>query len=225
MIPLYVGFDPREAACYHVFTQSVIERSSQPVAFIPLHAPLLQNFDGQQDGTNAFIYSRFLVPYLSGYDGFALFVDGDMVVLDDIAKLWALRDPSKAIQVVKHDYKTKHPRKYIGTPLEADNLDYPGKNRSSVILYNCGHPKNRRLTRELVAEAGGQFLHRFSWLADDDIGELPEDWNVLVGEQDASLASLLHYTLGAPGFTHYQNCDGAEHWHRAKRSALRMIGE
>jgi lipopolysaccharide biosynthesis glycosyltransferase len=225
MITIYAGYDPREAACYHVWCQSVIDRASEPVAFIPLHAPLLQNFDGQQDGTNAFIYSRFLVPSLCGYEGFALFVDGDMVVLDDIAKLWALRDPSKAIQVVKHTYKTKHPRKYIDTPMESDNMDYPGKNRSSVILWNCGHPKNRRLTRELVGEAGGQFLHRFSWLADDDIGELPAEWNVLVGEQDAALASILHYTLGAPGFSHYAHCDGADHWHRAKRNAMHMIGE
>jgi hypothetical protein len=105
--------------------------------------------------------------------------------------------------------------------MEADNLDYPGKNRSSVILWNCGHPKNRRLTRELVGEAGGQFLHRFSWLADEDIGELPQEWNALVGEQDVSLASLLHFTLGVPGIDHYAHCDGAEHWHRAKRNALK----
>ena len=222
MIPIYCGFDPREAVAYHVWTQSVIERSSEPVAFIPLHAPLLQNFDGQRDGTNAFIYSRFLVPYLSGYEGFALFVDGDMVVLDDIAKLWAMGDASYALQVVKHSYTTKHPRKYIGTKMESDNLDYPGKNRSSVMLWNCGHPKNRRLTRELVGEAGGQFLHRFSWLSDEDIGELPQEWNALVGEQDASLASLLHFTLGIPAIDHYAHCDGAEHWHRAKRNALKF---
>jgi lipopolysaccharide biosynthesis glycosyltransferase len=220
-IPIYVGYDAREAVAYHVWTQSVIERASEPVAFIPLHAPLLQNFDGQQDGTNAFIYSRFLVPYLCGYEGFALFVDGDMVVLDDIAKLWAMRDASYAMQVVKHVYTTKHPRKYIGTAMESENLDYPGKNRSSVILWNCGHPKNRRLTRELVGEAGGQFLHRFSWLADDDIGELPAEWNALSLEQDLSCASLIHYTCGIPGIAHYEHCDGAEHWHRAKRNALK----
>lgn len=224
-VRLFIGFDPREAACYHVFAQSVIDKASLPVSFHPLHKPMLDGFDGQQDGTNAFIYSRFLVPYLCGYEGFAIFVDGDMVCMEDIAKLWELRDSSKAIQVVKHDYKTRHPRKYIGTPMESDNIDYPGKNRSSVIIWNCGHSKNRRLTRELVGEAGGQFLHRFSWLADDDIGELPPEWNVLVGEQDASLASLLHYTLGAPGFSHYAHCDGAENWHRAKRNAMHMIGE
>lgn len=224
-IPFYVGYDPREAACYHVFCQSVIERSSLPVAFIPLHGPMLQGFDGQQDGSNAFIYSRFLVPYLCGYDGFALFADGDMVAKEDIAKLWDLCDPSKAVQVVKHDYKTKNPRKYLGTPMEADNVDYPGKNRSSLILWNCGHPRNRILTRELVSEAGGQFLHRFAWLADSDIGELPPEWNALALEQDLSAASLIHYTCGAPGFSAYRHCDGAENWHRAKKAAMHMAGE
>src|SRR5688572_7905763 len=139
-VPLYVGFDPREAACYHVFTQSVIERASVPVSFIPLHGPMLNKFDGQKDGSNAFIYSRFLVPYLQNFNGWAIFADGDMVMLDDIANLWAMRSQfmfNKGVAVVPHDYKTKHPRKYIGTPMEAVNVDYPGKNRSSLILWNC----------------------------------------------------------------------------------------
>jgi lipopolysaccharide biosynthesis glycosyltransferase len=227
-VPLFVGFDPREAAAYHVFCQSVLERSTIPVSFIPLHKNLLSGFDGQRDGTNAFIYSRFLVPYIQNYRGWALFCDGDMVMLDDIAKLWALRESfsfNKAIAVVKHDYQTSHQRKYIGTPLEADNLDYPGKNRSSVILWNCDHFANRRLTPEVVSESPGSFLHRFQWLSDDQIGELPPEWNALAGEQDISMASLVHYTLGAPGFSYYKDCDGARHWHKAKANAMHMIGE
>src|SRR5690606_36000298 len=93
---------------------------------------------GQRDGTNAFIYSRFLIPYLQNYKGWALFVDGaDMIVKGDLAELWALRDKAKAVQVVKHDYRTKHPRKYVGTQMEADNRDYPCKNWSSVMVINC----------------------------------------------------------------------------------------
>jgi lipopolysaccharide biosynthesis glycosyltransferase len=224
-IPAYIGFDPREAAAYHVFTQSVIERASVPVSFIPLHSSCLNDFDGQRDGTNAFIYSRFLVPYLQNFTGWALFFDGDMVLLDDIAKLWALREHNlfdKALCVVKHDYRTKHARKYIGTRMEADNLDYPGKNRSSVILWNCDHYANRILTPELVKESPGSFLHRFQWLKESQIGELPADWNVLVEEQDASSASLLHYTLGVPGIDYYKYCDGADHWHRARKNAMRV---
>lgn len=221
-IPLYVGFDPREAACYHVFCQSVIERTSISVAFTPLHSPMLAGFDGQRDGTNAFIYSRFIVPSLQGYQSFALFCDGDMVLLEDLAKLWALCDSKKAVQVVKHDYKTKYPRKYIGTSMESDNVDYPGKNRSSVILWNCGHPANRILTPEFVQESPGSFLHRFQWLKEDQIGELPAEWNALSQEQDISCASLVHYTLGAPGISYYDKCDGADHWHRARKNALKV---
>jgi lipopolysaccharide biosynthesis glycosyltransferase len=228
-IPLYVGFDQREAGGYATFCQSVIERASVPVSFIPLHGPMLAGFDGQKDGTNAFIYSRFLIPYLQNYRGWAIFMDGsDMVCLDDIAKLWAMREQfmfNKALAVVKHDYKTKHDRKYIGTPMEADNADYPGKNRSSVILWNCEHYANRRLTPELVQESPGSFLHRFQWVNDDQIGELPAEWNALSGEQDISLASLVHFTLGSPGFKHYANCDGARHWHKARANAAHMIGE
>ena len=105
MITVYVGYDPREAAVYHVFCQSVIEHASGPVSFVPLHQDLL-NIDGQQDGSNAFIYSRYLVPHLNNHEGWAMFFDGDMIVTDDIYKLYNLRDERYAVQVVKHDYKT-----------------------------------------------------------------------------------------------------------------------
>jgi len=227
-IPLYIGYDPREAACYHVFCQSVLDKATVPVAFHPLHSPMLADFDGQKDGSNAFIYSRFLPPYLQNFSGWAIFADGDMVVMEDIAKLWALREQfafDKAVAVVQHDYKTKHQRKYIGTPMEADNASYPRKNWSSVILWNCAHAANRLLTPEFITESPGSFLHRFSWLKDSQIGELPPEWNALSMEQDTGAASLIHYTLGAPGFAHYAHCDASEPWHRAKRHAMHMIGE
>ena len=223
MIPLFVGFDQREAIAYHVFCQSVIEHSSIPVQFIPLHGPMLSNFDGQQDGTNAFIYSRYLIPSLQGHAGWAIFCDGDMIVKDDIAKLWALRDDRFAAMVVKHDYRTKHPRKYLGTPLENDNVDYPRKNWSSVTLWNCGHPSNRILSRNFVAEAGGKFLHRFTWLRDEEIGELPQEWNHLVLEYPWADAKLMHHTLGTPAFRAYSNSDIA--WKRYLNNALHAEGE
>lgn len=228
-VRIYCGYDPRESLGYHVFTQSILDKASIPVEFIPLHKPMLENFDGQRDGTNAFIYSRFLVPYLQNYRGWAIFADAcDMVVCEDIAKLWNIREQyafNKAVCVVKHDYKTKHPRKYVGTPMEADNLDYPRKNFSSLILWNCNHSANMRLTPEVVRDSPGSFLHRFQWLSDDQIGDLPAEWNCLVGEQDCSLPYLAHYTLGSPGFSGYKNCALAEHFHRAKKHALNMEGE
>ena len=227
VIRLFVGFDPREAAAYHVFCQSVIERATRPVAFYPLHRSMLNDFDGQRDGTNAFIFSRYLVPYLCGYTGQAIFMDGDMACLEDIASLWDMRNTqyfNKAVSVVKHDYKTKFNRKYIGTPIENDNIDYPRKNWSSVMLWNCGHYANQILTPEYVSEASGHLLHRFSWLRDEQIGDLPPQWNRLACEQASTDAKLIHYTLGVPGIPHYADCDGAEHWHDAKRRAMHIIG-
>ena len=225
MLPIYVGYDPREACAYHVFCQSVIEHARSPVSFIPLHEPMLDGFDGQQDGTNAFIYSRYLVPYLNGFHGAAVFVDGDMHVNCDINDLIDLFDPDKAVQVVKHDYQSRFKRKYIGSPLENDNVNYPRKNWSSVMIFNCAHPSNRLLTPEFVGSAGGALLHRFEWLNDDEIGELPREWNHLCGEYPASEAHLYHHTLGVPGFEHYQAATGATDWNGYLVRSLRLEGE
>ena len=224
MIPLYIGYDSRESVAYHVFCQSVLEHCSQPVAFIPLHDRMLSNFDGQQDGTNAFIFSRYLVPMLNGYDGWAMFVDGDMTVQSDLAELWAMRNDKYAAMVVKHDYKTRHYWKYVGTPMTNANVDYPRKNWSSVVLWNCGHPANRLLSRKFVAEAGGKMLHRFDWLRDEEIGDLPAEWNHLVLEyEDDPKAKLLHHTLGSPAIEHYSRSDPS--WHRYLSKALHLEGE
>ena len=224
-INLYVGYDPREAVVFTVFNQSVIKYTSIPVSICPLHQDAL-NFDGQQDGTNAFIFSRYLVPYLQDYKGWALFADGDMLITEDLKNLWDLRDDKYAVQVVKHDYKTKHYRKYINSPMESDNLDYPKKNWSSVMLFNCGHPANKILTKELVSEAGGAFLHRFQWLTDDEVGELPVEWNHLVGEyKENPDAKLVHFTLGAPCFHHYYEDEYSGEWSNHLLNSINAVGE
>jgi hypothetical protein len=207
VIRIFTGYDKREALGWQVFCRSLIEQSSQQVSITPI--------GGQQwDGTNAFTYSRFLVPRMCKYDGWALFVDGaDMLCRADIAELWALRDPRYAVQVVKHDYKTKHPRKYLSTPMEANNEDYPRKNWSSVVLFNCGHPRNHFLTGDILTDkpCPPSMLHRFSWLSDDMIGELPPEWNVLIGEQETD-AKIAHFTLGIPSFYDYRNSRYADEW-------------
>lgn len=227
MIRIFVGYDHREAAAYHVFCESVIRASNSPVAFYPLHKPMLGGFDGQRDGTNAFIFSRYLVPMLCDYKGWAIFADGDMTVTRDIAELWNYQSEyaDKAVAVVKHDYKTKASRKYIGSSLESANVDYPRKNWSSVILWNCAHPANAVLTHEYVSESKPQHLHRLGWLMDSQIGALPPEWNYLVGEHGPSSAALNHYTLGVPALKHYADCHGSWHWHGALASALECGGE
>lgn len=210
-LTLVVGFDQREAVAYHVFCQSVIDKSTVPVQFLPLAENMLQGYkEVHTDGSNKFIYSRFLTPYLMDYSGWAIFADGDMVCEADIAELWALRDPTKAVQVVKHDYKTKANKKYLGNK----NEDYPRKNWSSVILWNCEHPENKVLTPEFIQSQPGSYLHRFSWLADDLIGELAPEWNWLAIEYPENPnAKLIHYTLGTPCFKSYANQSMSDLWH------------
>jgi len=211
IISIVVGYDKRESVAYHVFTQSVLEKSSVPVSFIPLSVNTLKIYkETHADGSNEFIYSRFLTPFLMNFSGWAIFADGDMVCNSDIAELWALRDENKAVQVVKHNYKTKKTVKYLGNK----NEDYPRKNWSSLILWNCGHPDNKILTPKFIQEKLGSFLHRFSWLDDNHIGELPLEWNWLAIEYpDNPNANIVHYTLGTPCFREYSQGSMADYWH------------
>jgi lipopolysaccharide biosynthesis glycosyltransferase len=210
-IPIFVGYDPREAVAYHTCVNSIIRHASKPVAVIPLALNLFEDYtETHTDGSNQFIYSRFLVPHLMEYTGHAIFIDGDMIVRDDIVKLWDLRALNQDVQVVKHNYKTKMAEKYLGSK----NEDYPRKNWSSVILWNCNSFPNRRLTPDFVQRATGADLHRFTWLDDSRIGELPREWNWLPDEYGPNPdAKLLHYTLGTPCFHDFANTPMADEWH------------
>ena len=211
-INLVVGFDQREAVAYHVFCQTIIDRATMPVQFLPLAQNTLNIYkEVHTDGSNRFIYSRFLTPYLMNFSGWAIFADGDMVCQSDISELWALRDESKAVQVVQHDYKTKSVKKYLGNK----NEDYPRKNWSSLILWNCGHPDNAILTPEFIQSQPGSYLHRFSWLGDNLIGELDTEWNWLAIEYPENPgAKIVHYTLGTPCFKDYANESMSDIWRR-----------
>jgi hypothetical protein len=214
MIRVFIGYDSREAVVYHVCAQSIIRHTSKPVSLTPLALNTLSGYsEKHSDGSNQFIYSRFLTPFLCDYSGWALFIDGDMLVRTDLAELWNLRDDSKAVMCVHHDYKTKTQSKYLGSK----NADYPRKNWSSVVLWNCGHPANRDVTPTFIESATGAQLHRFTWLTDDLIGEIPKVWNWLPDEFGANPeAKLLHWTLGAPSFHEYADVPMAEEWHRER---------
>jgi lipopolysaccharide biosynthesis glycosyltransferase len=214
MINIFIGYDAKESIVYHTCVNSIIRLATQPIAIYPLARNLINTYkELHVDGSNDFTYLRLLVPYLSKFTGHAIFIDGDMIVKDDISKLWALKDNLTAIQVVKHNYQTKMAEKYLGSK----NENYPRKNWSSVTIWNCEHPKNRIITPEFVEQSTGEQLHRFSWLEDKDIGEIPIEWNWLPDElgnnQDAK---LLHYTLGAPCFNNFVNTTMAEDWHAEK---------
>jgi lipopolysaccharide biosynthesis glycosyltransferase len=211
-IPVFIGYDPREAIAFHVCANSIIRNASRPVSIVPVALNLFKDYsETHTDGSNQFIYTRFLVPYLMGFTGAAIFIDGDMIVHGDIAELWDMRNPYMDVQVVKHDYKTRMPVKYLGSK----NEDYPRKNWSSVILWNCNSFPNRKLTPEFIQKSTGAELHRFSWIDDNRIGGLPIEWNWLPDEFGPNAnAKLLHYTLGTPCFDEFVDTPQSEDWHR-----------
>ena len=215
---IVVGFDEREAVAYHTFTQSVIEKSSAPTRFLPLSKSSLSTYEEtHKDGSNDFIYSRFLVPYLMNFNGWAIYADGDMICLEDIKKLWDIRNDKYAVQVVKHNYKTKITKKYWGNK----NENYPRKNWSSLILWNCNHTSHKKLTPEFIQKQTGAFLHRFSWIKDEEIGELDKEWNWLAMEyEEKKDIKLIHYTIGTPCFKEYENSSLSKHW---KKSFLNIL--
>jgi len=223
ILKIVVGFDQTESVAYHTFCQSIIEKSSLPISFLPLAINNLKNYkETHTDHSNDFIYSRFLTPYLNNFEGWAIFTDGDMICQSDIKELWNLRDNTKALMVVKHDYQTKANIKYLGNK----NENYPRKNWSSVILWNCGHPKHKILTPEFIQNQTGKYLHRFSWLEDNEIGDLPKEWNWLAIEYPVNNdAKLIHYTLGTPCFKEYEKTDMADIWYKTFERVKDGIGK
>lgn len=216
MIKIFIGYDSRETIAFHVCNNSIVRHALNPVSITPLSLQGLSSLytELHTDGSNAFTYTRFLVPHLSDYKGWAIFIDGDMILRDDITNLWNLRDDSKAVMVVKHDYKTTVSEKY----LKFKNENYPRKNWSSVMLWNCGHPANSILTPEFIQNASGADVHRFTWLSDNLIGDLPLEWNWLVDEFGVNdSAKLIHFTLGAPCFNQFAETHMASEWHLERK--------
>jgi hypothetical protein len=207
---IFIGYDPKEIVAYHVLAQSLLERATVPITIQPLaRTHLAKEFTrprGEKESTE-FSISRFLVPWLCDYQGFAIFMDCDMLALADIGELWAyilanmmptIGHPrgAKAVLVCQHDYAPTEGTKFLGQLQTV----YPRKNWSSLMVFN--NARCRALTLEYVNTASGLDLHRFNWLdSDADIGALPLEWNWLVGEYPPNdRAKVLHYTLGGPWF-------------------------
>jgi hypothetical protein len=218
VIRVFIGYDAREAVAFSVLAYSIHARSSRPVAVAPLMLSQLETVLTRPRHplqSTDFSFSRFLVPYLSGYEGWSVFMDCDMLMRDDIARLWALRDERFAAQVVKHDHRPRERTKFLGEP----QTTYEKKNWSSVMLFN--NTRCRRLTPEYVNSASGLELHQFKWLDDESlIGDLPARWNHLVDyDPPTQEVSLAHFTIGGPYFAEYAACAFADEW-RAERDAM-----
>lgn len=215
MIRVFIGYDAREAEAFSVLSHSIHARSSKPVAIAPIRLSQLEGvYLRPRDPLQStdFSFSRFLTPWLCGYRGWAVFMDCDMLVLDDIAKLWALRDDRFAVQVVKHSHVPNEETKFLG----AKQTTYGKKNWSSVMLMNC--ERCGKLTPEHVNSATGLELHQFKWLeGEHQIGEIPPRWNHLVGyDPPRRDAALVHYTIGGPYFEEYRDCEYGAEWFRER---------
>ena len=222
MIRVFIGFDTVETVSYHVLSHSIQARCSEPVSITPLMLTQLSGLMTREHHnlqSTEFSFSRFLVPHLCDYQGWALFMDCDMLVLDDMADLWNLRDDNFAVQVVKHDHVPKETTKFLGQP----QSKYEKKNWSSVMLFN--NEKCKALTPDFVNTATGLELHRYQWLDGDHlIGDIPHRWNHLVGYDEtvpAGGVSNLHYTIGGPYFDDYKDTDYAAEWFAEKDAMLR----
>lgn len=212
---IFVGWDSREDIAYQVCKHSIV--SKQPAAeVVPLKQLELREknlYWRERDlmASTEFTFTRFLIPELTEFNGWALFMDCDMILTTDIKKLFDQADDRYAVMCVQHDYTPKE-----GTKMDGQRQTvYPRKNWSSVMLINCGHPSNKQLTKELVnnPEIGGAYLHRFSWLKDEEIGALDHTWNYLVGVyDDLDKPNLIHYTEGGPWFENYRDCEFHQLW-------------
>lgn len=222
MIRIFIGYDPREAVAYSVLAHSIHARATVPVAIAPLMLSELSGVLTRERHplqSTDFSFSRFLTPFLSDFAGWSIFMDCDMLVLDDIARLYSLRDERHAVMVVKHDHVPKESRKFLDQP----QTPYQKKNWSSVMLFN--NAKCRALSPDYINTASGLDLHQFKWLSNDElIGEIPARWNHLVGyHPPRGDASLVHYTLGGPYFDEFRACEYADEWRRERDAMLNVV--
>ncbi|MDW7664678.1 MAG: hypothetical protein SCH11_00730 [Nitrosomonadaceae bacterium] len=212
---VFVGHDDREDIAYKVCEYSIKSKNNK-LLVIPLKQQnLIQSglYWREKDplSSTTFTFTRFLVPVLMDYKGWALFCDCDFMWMIDPAEIMQYADKKYAVMVVKHDYNPPEGEKMDGQR----QLPYPRKNWSSMILWNCEHPSNKQVTTELVNTESGQYLHRFDWLIDDEIGEIPHQWNWLVNhyhEPEDGVPLAIHYTEGGPWFDNYKHCEYGYHW-------------
>lgn len=215
-LKVYVGWDPREDIAWEVCRYSILRRTDPsqleifPLIQSELRVSGLYKRPVDTLAATEFSLTRFLTPYLAGDSGYAIFVDCDFLFLTDIRGVIEEIDSTKAISVVKHDYRPTELKKMDGCPQHL----YPRKNWSSFMVFNCRHPAIRALTPEVVNTAEPGYLHRLQWLNDSEIGELDKGWNYLEGWYESEYINLraIHYTLGGPWFEQKNDCDFSELW-------------
>ena len=220
-VKIFIGYDPVEAIAFHTLVKSIMNKATIPFEIIPLDIRNLSMYTRPVDlkQSNEFSFTRFLVPYLSEYKGVSIYFDCDMMLRSDIAEvLQEVND--KPVYLVKHDYTPKDKYKYLGTK----QYNYPRKNWSSFVVWNCGHDSNKIVTDSFVNTASAAELHQFKFLKDNEIGELDVCWNWLVGEYNNPPDDVknVHWTIGGPWFTKYKDVDFADEWLQLKGGMINV---
>ena len=221
MLRVFIGYEPDETIALHVLSHSIWRHASVPVSITPLmlrQLPLTRERDPVQ--TSEFTFSRFIVPHLCNYESRALYLDCDMLVRCDIGEVFYAADADAQVSVVKHDYTPKHKTKFLGKT----QTRYRRKNWSSLMMFNNANCK--MLTHQAVNDRESSWLRKMEWA--DRIGELPSDFNHLVGEYAPNpAAKIVHFTLGTPCFAKYRHCEFAHEWfaEKAMMMAHNPLGE
>jgi lipopolysaccharide biosynthesis glycosyltransferase len=213
---IYIGYDSKEDIAYRVCKQSLVKNSSldlkvKSLKLYELIAKNLYTRNVDPLASTEFTYSRFLIPALMKYKGWAVFCDCDFLFIEDIALLFENINDDKAVYCVQHEYSPKEKHKMDGQ----QQTIYPRKNWSSLIIFNCAHPSNKKLTVDLVNSETGSYLHQFKWLKDEEIGSLDERWNWLEGwtsNHNKQKPFAIHYTRGGPWFNEWQDVEFASEW-------------
>jgi lipopolysaccharide biosynthesis glycosyltransferase len=222
-LKIFIGWDSKEDIAYQVCKHSILNHASVPVDIIPLKLKQLRR-DGiytrpaDNLASTEFTFTRFLIPELCEFNGWALFIDCDFIFLEDIKNLFDQVNDKYAVMCAHHDYTPKPGIKMDGQQQHI----YPRKNWSSCVLFNCSHPSNKICTSDWLNNVtkNGAFFHRFSWLKNKEIGKISHEWNWLVGWYEEPVngkPKALHYTEGGPWFDNYYNCEYAVEWYKIER--------
>lgn len=231
---IWVGYDPKELDAYLVAKESArrhmrINIPIRPIILSELEeigwykrewtecGGLMRDTISDAPMSTQFAISRFLTTHLA-VTGYALYVDCDVLFRCDPGELFDLMDPSFAVMCVKHEHIVNENRRKMEERIQ---VNYPRKNWSSVVIYNCEHPVNKKLTLDLINRAPGRDLHRFCWLDDDDIGSLPLAWNHLVGVTEGGHPKLVHFTSGTPSMKGYDAQPFVDEWRGHLMNAIK----
>lgn len=191
---VFIGYDSRQPVAYQVAVHSVQKRATIPVAVTRL---VLATLPMKRRGLTEFTYSRFLVPYLCGFEGFSIFMDADVLVLGNVKELLKL-----AIE------ETRRNQHSISVSVVPHGGERSFERASMMVFYN---PACRMLTPEWIDNEANNPFKLETWAK--GIGSLPKEWNHLVGyDAPNPKAKLVHYTMGVPVWPETKSCEFSKEW-------------